>query len=182
MRPAMRSVRGLVFGFVIAGCSTDGVQPITDVNCVADKCDSSAVVPGVAEERVFPQLTFNFPVQMVFSPSNNHRAFVVEHSGKVQTFDTTAADHADVALDLTGRVHMNPPPHNEAGLNAIALDPTANVMYVTYDAISPDDPNNATRMRWRLSRFSGDGTKFDANSEQILVEMDKNADEHNAGM
>jgi glucose/arabinose dehydrogenase len=178
----MRNSGRLFLALALASCTSDDVKPITDVNCVDDKCDGNAVVPGVAEERVFPQLSFNFPVQMVFSPQDKNRAFVVEHSGKVQVFDTNAATSTTVALDLTGKVHMNPPPHNEAGLNAIALDPNGNVMYVTYDAINPDDPNTSTRMRWRLSRFTGDGKKFDSNSEQVLIEMDKNADEHNAGM
>ncbi len=169
---------------VLASCTgAEPPAPITTVDCVADKCDGTAVVPGVAEQRAFPDLTFNFPVQMVFSPSDKNRAFVVEHSGTVRTFDVTSATSADVALDISNHVHMDPPPHSEAGMNAIAIDPTANVMYVTYDAISPDDPTNALRMRWRLSRFtSSDGKSFDASSEQILIEMDKNADEHNAGM
>src|SRR5262249_35298015 len=139
------------------------------------------------ESRVFPNLTFSFPVQLVFSPSDKNRAFVVEHSGKVRSFDTNSADASDVVLDLNGKVHMNAPPHFEAGLNAIALDPGfpgTPVMYVTYDGINPDDPNNNNRLRWRLSRFtSSDGGKtFPSASEQILIEMDKNADEHNAGM
>jgi glucose/arabinose dehydrogenase len=173
---------------LLASCGSDeDQQPITDINCVNDKCDSAAIVPGVAESRVFPSLTFSFPVQMVFSPSDKHRAFVVEHSGKIRSFDVTDATHADVTLDLTGKMKMNAPPHFEAGLNAMALDPgfpSVPTMYVTYDAINPDDPNNATRLRWRLSRFtSGDGGKtFDANREDILIEMDKTADEHNAGM
>src|SRR5205823_13487483 len=90
-------------------------------------------------------------------------------------------------LDLNGKLKMNAPPHFEAGLNAIALDPGfpgTPVMYVTYDAINPSDPNNPTRLRWRLSRFTSrnGGATFDSNSEQILIEMDKTADEHNAGM
>jgi glucose/arabinose dehydrogenase len=177
----------LLSAFAVAGCATDEVEPITDVNCVEDKCDNNSIVPGIAEQRVFPQLTFNLPVQMVFSPADKKRAFVVEHSGKVRTFDVTRADRADVVLDLNGKVKVNPPPHFEAGLNAIALDPkfpTVAVMYATYDAINPAAPNNDQRLRWRLSRFtSTDGGKtFPSSSEQILIEMDKTADEHNAGM
>jgi glucose/arabinose dehydrogenase len=180
----------LVASILIAGCAaSEEVQPITDVDCVADKCDGNAVVPGVAEVRVFPRLTFNLPVQMVFSPADKNRAFVVEHSGKVKTFLVGDGDPAtaDTVLDLAGKVKMNAPPHFEAGLNAIAFDPDfprVPVMYVTYDAIHPDEPNNDTRLRWRLSRFtSGDnGRSFQTTSEEILIEMDKTADEHNAGM
>src|SRR5262249_34010523 len=131
----VRNSGRLLFALVLASCASDDVTPITDVNCVDDKCDGNAVVPRVAEERVFPQRSSNFPVQVVCSPKDKHRAFVVEHSGKVQVFDVTAATSASVALDLTGKVHMNPPPHNEAGLNGIALDPNGTVMYVAYDAI-----------------------------------------------
>jgi glucose/arabinose dehydrogenase/mono/diheme cytochrome c family protein len=169
-------------------CAGSDEAPITDVNCVDDKCDSNAVVPGVAETRVFPRLTFNLPVQLLWGPNDKQRAYVVEHSGKVRSFDSSGdPSSADVVLDLTSKVKLNAPPHFEAGLNAIAFDPdfphTA-VMYVTYDAISPDDPNNPTRMRWRLSRFtsSDNGKTFGAGTEQVLIEMDKNADEHNAGM
>src|SRR5262245_47925849 len=115
----MRNSGRLFLALALASCTSDDVKPITDVNCVDDKCAGNAVVPGVAEARVFPQLSFNFPVQMVFSPQDKNRAFVVEHSGKVQVFDTNSATSTTVALDLTGKVHMNPPPHNEAGLNAI---------------------------------------------------------------
>jgi glucose/arabinose dehydrogenase len=183
----MRNVSPVLVAVALFGCASDDLDPITDVNCVDDKCDGNAIVPGIAEQRVFPQLTFNFPVQMVFSPADKHRAFVVEHSGKVRSFDVTNANRADVVLDLAGKVKMNAPPHFEAGLNAIALDPkfpSVPVMYATYDAINPADPGNDTRLRWRLSRFtSTDGGKtFPSNSEQILIEMDKTADEHNAGM
>jgi glucose/arabinose dehydrogenase len=171
-----------LFGFV-AGCGGDDSGEIT---CDANgKCDGT--IPGIAEQRVFPKLTFSFPVQMVFSPADKKQAFVVEHSGKVRSFDVDAADTTTVALDLAGKVKMNAPPHFEAGLNAIALDPdypTVPVMYATYDAINPDEPTNDLRLRWRLSRFtSADGGKtFPSTSEQILIEMDKTADEHNAGM
>jgi glucose/arabinose dehydrogenase len=178
----------IVHALALFGCAGSEDGPITDVDCVDDKCDSNAVVPGVAEVRVFPRLTFQLPVQMLWSPADKQRAFVVEHGGKVRSFDSSGDPaSADVVLDLTGKVKLNAPPHFEAGLNAIAFDPdfpkTA-VMYVTYDAISPDDPNNPTRMRWRLSRFTStdNGKTFSPNSEQVLIEMDKTADEHNAGM
>ncbi|MDB4954504.1 MAG: Glutamate synthase large chain [Myxococcales bacterium] len=185
----MRKASVLLQAVVVVGCAggSDGT-PITDVNCVGEKCDSNALVPGIAESRVFPRLTFSFPVQMVFSPKDKNRAYVVEHSGTVRTFDTSGdPDHAGIALDLAGKVKMNAPPHFEAGLNAIALDPSfpdVAVMYVTYDAINPSDPNNNTRLRWRLSRFTSSdrGNTFPSSSEQILLEMDKTADEHNAGM
>jgi glucose/arabinose dehydrogenase len=182
---ALRAMRkSSLLAVALFGCAGHDIEPITDVDCVDDKCDGDAVVPGVAEQRVFPDLTFSFPVQMVWSPHDKHRVFAVEHSCKVKAFDDSHATTADVVLDLTGRCRMNPPPHSEAGLNAIALDPKdAHVMYATYDAINPDEPNNPTRLRWRLSRFpSTDGKTFDPNKEQVLIEMDKNADEHNAGM
>jgi len=179
-------MRNAILLLALVGCADEATAPITDVNCVDDKCDGNSIVPGVAESRVFPNLTFSFPVQLVFAPDNKNRAFVVEHSGKIKSFDVTNADHADVVLDLTGKTRMNPPPHFEAGVNSIALDPqfpSVPNMYVTYDAINPDDPNNPTRLRWRMSRFvSSDGGKtFPTSSEQVLIEMDKTADEHNAG-
>ncbi|MBS1118579.1 MAG: Glutamate synthase large chain [Deltaproteobacteria bacterium] len=171
---------------IVAGLAGCGGEDNYDIHCDANgKCDGS--VPGIAEQRVFPKLTFSFPVQMVFSPADKTQAFVVEHSGKVRSFDVNEATTTTTVLDLAGKVKMNPPPHSEAGLNAIAFDPefpTVPVMYVTYDAINPDDPNNDVRLRWRLSRFtSADGGKtFPSSSEQLLIEMDKTADEHNAGM
>ena len=114
---AMRYHHSLLVVVTLAACSGDEVKPITDVNCVNQKCDGDAVVPGVSEERVFPELTFKLPVQVAFSPSDSHRAFVVEHGGTIRSFDTQHADHADVVLDLTDEVHMNAPPHFEAGLN-----------------------------------------------------------------
>jgi glucose/arabinose dehydrogenase len=180
-------MRKAILLIALIGCADDAVSPITDVDCIDAKCDGNAIVPGVAEQRVFPALTFSFPVQMVFAPNDKHRAFVVEHSGKIKSFDVTNADRADVVLDLSTKTRMNAPPHFEAGVNAMALDPgfpTTPAMYVTYDAINPDDPTNPTRLRWRLSRFkSSDGGKtFASSTEEILIEMDKTADEHNAGM
>jgi glucose/arabinose dehydrogenase len=171
---------------LVLGCSSapvDTVQPIRDVNCVGDKCDGFALVPGVTESRAFPALSFTFPVQLSFSTTDD-RAFVVEHAGTIRAFHTGSPDHTDVVLDLSARTRLGPPPAREAGLNGMAIDPQdREVMYVTYDAVSPDDPTNPVRMRWRLSRFtsSDGGATWPADSEDILIEMDKNADEHNAG-
>src|SRR5256885_378376 len=69
-------------------------------------------------------------------------------------------------------------------LAACAGDEVQPITDVTYDGINPDDPNNPTRLRWRLSRFhsSDNGQTFASSSEESLIEMDKTADEHNAGM
>jgi glucose/arabinose dehydrogenase len=141
---------------------------------------SSCAVPGLAHQRVFPALAFSQPVQLAQAPGDSSRFFVVEHTGKVRVFkNDPAVAQADVFLDLSAQTKVI----YESGMNGIAFHPNFaqnGQAFITYDAVSSDP---SVLEQWRLSRFtSKDGGKtLDPTSEQILIALDKHADEHNAG-
>jgi glucose/arabinose dehydrogenase len=146
----------------------------------AGKADSTCGVPGLAHQRVFPALSFSQPVQMAQAPGDSSRFFVVEHTGKVRVFQNNpAVTQADIFIDLTAHTKLI----FESGVNGIAFHPNFaqnGQAFITYNAVS-SDPNVVSQ--WRLSRFtSKDGGKtLDPTSEQVLIALDKHADEHNAG-
>jgi glucose/arabinose dehydrogenase len=119
---------------------------------------------------------------MLQAPGDASRFFVVEHTGTIRSFPADpAVSRADVFLDLRARTKVI----YESGMNGLVFHPDwahNGQAFVTYDAPVADNPNQIIE-QWRLSRFvSRDGGKtLDPSSEQILIALDKKADEHNAG-
>jgi glucose/arabinose dehydrogenase len=81
-------------------------------------------VPQVAltVQRVFPGLSFSFPVAMLQAPNDASRWFVVEQGGVVRVFDNTPnVTTATTFIDISGRVTF--PPGSELGLLGMAFHP-----------------------------------------------------------
>ncbi len=160
-----------------AGCSGSADRKPASAEATSA---ATCAVPGLAHQRVFPALSFSQPVQMLQAPGDASRFFVVEHTGRVRVFhNDPAVTQASVFLDLSARTKVI----YESGMNAIAFHPSFaqnGQVFVTYDAVSSDP---SVLEQWRLSRFvSRDGGQtLDPSSEQILIALDKHADEHNAG-
>ena len=75
--------------------------------------------PQTNVQRVFDQLTFNFPVALMQAPSDISRWFAVEKSGVVRVFNNDpTVSSSSVFIDIRGRVNSGP---NEAGLLGMAL-------------------------------------------------------------
>jgi glucose/arabinose dehydrogenase len=144
----------------------------------ADGIGGNCAVPGLAHQRVFPALSFKQPVEMLQAPGDRSRFFVVEHTGAIRVFDNRSnVASTEVFLDLTSRTKVI----YESGLNDLAFHPAFaqnGQVFVTYNA-----PSAQHTSQWRLSRFtsSDGGRTADPKSEEILIALDKDADEHNAG-
>jgi glucose/arabinose dehydrogenase len=174
-----RSHLAFTFSFVLAGCS-GAVDPAGEGR--NDVAAESCRVPGLAHQRVFPALAFSQPVQLLQAPGDATRFFVVEHTGTIKSFaNDPAAASTTTFLDLRARTKVI----FESGMNGLAFHPDFahnGQAYVTYNAVTTSSDPSVIE-QWRLSRFvSRDGGKtLDPASEQILIALDKRADEHNAG-
>ena len=138
---------------------------------------SSAVeIPRMRPIRVFRDVEFKRPIQVVVRPDRPDELFVVEQPGRVLVLDRTKPDEskAKVFLDIRPEVRMK---HNEEGLLSMAFSPeveTDATFYLFYTASSP--------RRSVLSRFkiAGDGIA-DPESEEVLLEVEQPFGNHNGG-
>jgi glucose/arabinose dehydrogenase len=146
----------------------------------------TCALPALAHQRVFPSLSFRQPVQLLQPPGDRSRWFVVEHGGAIKVFaNDPAASTSSVFLDLSPRTKLI----YESGMNGLAFDPgfaSNGQVYVTYNAVPTHDAQLKgvhIFSEWRLSRFTSrdGGRTVDPSSEEILIDLDKFADEHNAG-
>ena len=125
-------------------------------------------------ERVFPNLSFDRPVALIFPDDGADRGFVVEQAGQIVALSDGNAPKT--FLDIQDRVNDR---GNEEGLLGLAFDPdfaSTGHFYVYYTAGSP--------RRSVISRFSvssGDVTAADPNSETLVLEVEQPYPNHNGG-
>ena len=135
----------------------------------------AAVVVDV--ERVFPNLGFSSPVELLQAPGAAGRWYVVEQAGVVRAFpNDNAATSAAVTtvLDLSGQVVAG----GETGLLGMAFhpdfpaDPRVFVCYTT-----------GTPLLSRLSEFQSrdGGATLDPTSERVLLSVAQPQSNHNGG-
>lgn len=141
----------------------------------------------ITYESAFPNINFEYPVELQSPPDGTDRMFVVEQPGRIKVFpreaNTTAAD-VSTFLDITSSVYYGV--GQEIGLLGLAFHPDYSnngYFYVYYTATSPV-PGIDVRMV--LSRFSVNASNnnlADANSEFVLFQFDKNQfnSNHNGG-
>ena len=142
----------------------------------------------ITYESAFPNINFEFPLEIQNANDNSDRLFVVEQSGRIKVFpnqnDVTSASVStflDISDDPVFFISGQ-----EIGLLGLAFHPefvSNNYFYVYYTTISPS-PDVVVRVV--LSRFtvsSSNPNLADPNSELILFEFDKNQLEsnHNGG-
>ena len=175
-------VKFLLLTTLMAGCAGEAVGPSQGTSAgdtQADGVGGQCAIPGVAHQRVFSALTFKEPVEMLQAPGDTSRFFVVEHTGAIKTFANQAnVASSSIFLDLTANVKVI----YETGMNDLAFHPSFaknGQAFVTYNAL----PVAGHTSQWRLSRFTSNdgGQTLDPSSEEILIALDKDADEHNAG-
>jgi uncharacterized repeat protein (TIGR03806 family) len=133
---------------------------------------------SVGSSRVFPNLTFAFPILMLQAPGDDSRWFVVEQGGIVKTFANTNATSAVTQfIDLQGPVRSG----GEAGLLGMAFDPafaSNGRVYLSYTA----DPTVAgSVLESRISRFTLSGGVLNPASESILLTIAQPYENHNGG-
>ena len=141
----------------------------------------------VTYESAFPNLTFNFPVELQSPADNTDRMFVVEQPGVIKVFprdENTLATEVSTFLDITDRVYYSS--GQEIGLLGLAFHPDfiSNGYYYVY--YTTQSPVSGISVRMVLSRFSVDPGNInfsDPSSELVLFQFDKNQNNsnHNGG-
>jgi glucose/arabinose dehydrogenase len=131
----------------------------------------------VAFERVFPALSFERLTGMYEMPDGSGRFVVTEQAGAIHIFENRPdVSSASVFMDISARVSRA---SNEEGLLGLAFAPDfgrSGVFYVYYSA-------RPGERRTVLSRFtaSGDRSRADPASEQILLEVPQPFPNHKGG-
>ena len=128
--------------------------------------------------RVFPDLFFDHPVQLVSPQDGSGLLYVAEKQGRIFAFDP--AETAPVAIpvfDISGRVDSTT--NQDMGLLSFAFHPLFSVngtLIVHYTAANP--------FRVVISSFpreEGDPLAFDAAAERVILEVPLDAYSHNGG-
>ena len=188
MRATSLSLTALMF---LAACGGGGnssgsaAAPASTVGLDARPGNTTCVAPArpqagtgaLQAARVFPNLSFNLPVGLYQAPGDSSRWFVIEQqSGLVKTFANDAsANTATTFLNLSSRIRID----DEMGLLGLAFHPnwpTTPEVFVYYSVAGNTDP-----VHNRISRFTSTngGTSLDPTSEQIVLELTKNQNDHN---
>lgn len=153
------------------------------VGCSDDDTDSGLATPeevNIVLEAVYPDLpAFDEPVAMAYDV-DAERWYVAERSGRVLWFrDDPDVSVARLALDITDEVDSTPP---EAGLLGLALHPDFAVNRELFLSFTRE-PLIREGLFSHISRFisSDDGDTFDELSEEQILTVIQDFDNHNGG-
>jgi glucose/arabinose dehydrogenase len=129
-------------------------------------------------QNAFPNLTFSNPVDLQHPGDGTDRIFVVEQPGVIKVFDNiTTAASAKVFLDIRDRIVSG----GELGLLGLAFHPnykTNGYFYVNYTT------RRQGRLQTFIARYRVKATapnEADKDSEQVVLEFDQPASNHNGG-
>jgi glucose/arabinose dehydrogenase len=140
------------------------------------------VLPDLALEPAFPDLSFGNLVLMLQAPGDDSRWFAVDKVGVIRVFENDpAVSETEVFMAIEDRVNAN---FAESGLLGMAFHPgfpTTPYVYVNYTTTGPS--GSGFPLISRISRFAtGDaGASLDAASEEILLTVPQPASNHNGG-
>lgn len=135
----------------------------------------------------FPNISFEFPVEIQCLNSGTDRMFIVEQSGRIKVFpkiESVTSSQVNTFLDITNRVQFSE--GQELGLLGLAFHPNYKNNGYFYVYYTKNSPISGISTRMILSRFSvrtDNPNLADPNSELILFQFDKNQDNsnHNGG-
>lgn len=137
----------------------------------------SPATADVEQGVAFPNLAFDFPVDLQNAGDGTNRLFVVEKAGKIWVFENHRTVTAvTLFLDIESQVDSD---HREEGLLGLTFHPAypeSGYFYVNYTTESPDQ---SIISRFRVSATDPDSA--DASSEVVLLAIDQPLDRHNAG-
>jgi glucose/arabinose dehydrogenase len=132
---------------------------------------------GIETPRAFPNLAFTKPVSMQQAPLDPSRWFVVEQEGLIRAFENDpAAAATENFVDLTTRVHEQ----GEAGLLGMAFHPQFTVNGRVYLNFSVQVAGQVRSVTAEFTSADG-GQTLDPASERVLMEVRKQASNHNGG-
>jgi glucose/arabinose dehydrogenase len=142
-----------------------------------DSPPANASIPEVRPVRVWPRAELVRPTQIVARPDRSDRLFVLEQRGRVVELEFAAPDATQPAefMDLRDRVNFG---GNEEGLLSLAFHPKVaenGRFYLYYTAAKP------RRVVISEFRVAPCGTRGDAASERVLLEIPQPWSNHNGG-
>lgn len=147
-----------------------------NLTCVAP---ARAAIGTIDVADAFPGLpAIGTPTKLLVEPVANPRWFVLRKSGQLVVFDPDDATTTSNFLDLSGVVRTN----SEGGLLGMAFHPDYPGVPELFLYYTIDGPGTV-RMRSVVSRFVLDNivTPGAGTSEQVIIEIDQFADNHNGG-
>lgn len=141
----------------------------------------------ITYESAFPNISFEFPVEIQSPNDGTDRLFVLEQRGRIKVFlrnSNVISSQVSTFLDITDRVLFSN--GQEIGLLGLAFHPnySNNGYFYVYYTTASQIPGISVKMV--LSRFTVDNgniNNVDPNSELILFQFDKNQNNsnHNGG-
>ncbi|WP_438422332.1 PQQ-dependent sugar dehydrogenase [Aquimarina macrocephali] len=141
----------------------------------------------ITYKSIFPNISFEFPVEIQCINNGLDRMFIVEQKGKIKVFpknENVTSSQVNTFLDITDRVQFSN--GQELGLLGFAFHPNYSSNGYFYVYYTKNSPVSGISTRMVLSRFTvktDNPNLADPNSELILFQFDKNQDNsnHNGG-
>ncbi|PIB29923.1 hypothetical protein BFP77_04675 [Maribacter sp. 4U21] len=137
----------------------------------------------IGYQEAYPNLSFNFPVEIQNASDGSNRMFVVEQSGLIKVFPNDQGvtnGQVSTFLDISQKIAYNA--GQEIGLLGLAFHPdfvSNGYVYVYYI----DEPSNyrINVVRYRVS--GANANSVDTSSETVIAQFTKNQGEsnHNGG-
>lgn len=127
-------------------------------------------------EEAFPNLSFEFPVDIQSPKDGTNRLFVISQPGVIYVFDNNSDTKAKkIFLDIRENVLYG----GEMGLLGLAFHPNYKENGFFYLDYTTDNPRRTVISRYRVS--GDDPSIADALSEVILLEVEQPYENHNGG-
>ena len=138
----------------------------------------------VTYQQAFPNLSFEYPVEIQNSQDGSNRLFVVEQSGRIKVFQNNSnTSQQQVFLDLRNQISFSS--GQEIGLLGLAFHPNyaQNGYFYVYHTRLSTLPNVSTEMVLARYQVSSNGNQASASSRYEIFSFDKNQpnSNHNGG-
>lgn len=127
-------------------------------------------------QEAFPNLTFEFPVDLQSPKDGTNRIFVLSQPGKIYVFENDpVVTEKKVFLDISSKVLYG----GEMGLLGLAFHPNYKENGFFYLDYTTDNPRRTV-----ISRFQVSNTEpyaADPSSEEVILEVEQPYENHNGG-
>ncbi|MEO0437563.1 MAG: PQQ-dependent sugar dehydrogenase [Pseudomonadota bacterium] len=179
MNTTLKAVSVCLASFILASCggsSGSGSEP-TAPPALAPEPAPPLMPMRLGTSPAFPALTFNQPLSMVQIPGDDSHWYLIERAGRIWRFpNDSAATSAELFLDLSEQIESGP---TEAGLLGLAMHPEFALngeVYVSYTRNESGLESVVARLR-----SSDDGLSADLSTEEILLTLRQDFNNHNGG-
>lgn len=127
-------------------------------------------------EEAFPNLTFEFPVDIQSPKDGTNRIFVLSQPGVIYVFENDrVVTEKKVFLDISSKVLYG----GEMGLLGLAFHPNYKENGFFYLDYTTDNPRRTVISRFQVS--NADPYDADPSSEKVILEVEQPYENHNGG-